>query len=535
MYTEHFGLNELPFSIAPDPRYLYLSDQHREALAHLVYGIKTDGGFILLTGEVGTGKTTVCRCLLEQMPPDADIAFILNPKMTAEELLATLCDELGVKYPEGNTSIKVFVDRINAYLLDANSRHRKTVLIIEEAQNLRPDVLEQIRLLTNLETSRRKLLQIIMIGQPELRDMLSRPDMLQLSQRITARYHIGPLSGEDVNAYVNHRLTVAGASRKIFHDSDISLIYGLSRGIPRMINVICDRALLGAYVEGKHSVDKRTIKKAAKEALGGKSILQIPELRTRWLFAVLLLAAFGTAIASLIYNNRSAISVPGGLINTGGAVKTFKTEKLQWPDGLPVSESISISFDALFRQWNISSYQPVSVATACKHAESEGLRCLEGKGGLNDLLRLNKPAVLTLYDEKGSQFYAALTAFDGMKATVVVGHEIKAIDVHEIRKQWYGDYTLLWKPPNNFKIGIKPGYSGPEVEWLAGRISFFEGKTHQPGSYNIYDGELAKRLKRFQLSEGLVPDGIAGPETFIHLGDETGATGPVLAKKGDDK
>jgi general secretion pathway protein A len=534
MYTEHFGLNELPFSISPDPRYLYLSDQHREALAHLVYGTRTDGGFILLTGEVGTGKTTVCRCLLEQMPADADIAFILNPRMTAEELLATFCDELGVEYPEGNGSIKIFVDRINAYLLDANARGRKTILIIEEAQNLNPDVLEQIRLLTNLETSRRKLLQIIMIGQPELREILSRPDMLQLSQRITARYHIGPLSETDVDLYINHRLTVAGATRIIFHDSCIRMLHRLSRGIPRMINVICDRAMLGAYVEGKQLVDKRTLKKAALEATGKKSILRMPKLRVRLILTVLLLSVFGTALATVVYNHKASISVPGGINNRERAVKTFRTESLQWPEELPVSRSRNISFEALFGQWNIP-YRMESGSTACQQAESRGLRCLTGRGGLNDLLRLNKPAVLSLYDDRGGLFYAALTAFDGNTATFSVGRATKTVGADEIRKRWYGDYTILWKPPENFRSGIKPGYSGPEVEWLDRRLSVFDGKKRQPGDNYTFDGELLKRLKKFQMSEGLVPDGIAGPETFIHLDDEKGASGPVLAKKGDDK
>ncbi|MHB8881931.1 MAG: ExeA family protein [Thermodesulfovibrionales bacterium] len=272
MYKEYFGLRELPFSIAPDPRYLFMSGQHREALAHLVFGISSDGGFILLTGGVGTGKTTVCRCLLEQVPKDCDIAFILNPKVTAGELLATLCDELRIAYPEGNSSIKVFVDRINAYLLDAHSRGRRTVLILEEAQNLDPEVLEQVRLLTNLETNQRKLLQIIMLGQPELRDMLGRDDLRQLSQRITARYHLGPLAPEDVAAYIAHRLAVAGVRGSLFPDATIGKICRLTNGIPRLINVLCDRALLGAYAQGRELVDAETLKKAAGEVLGKKEI-----------------------------------------------------------------------------------------------------------------------------------------------------------------------------------------------------------------------------------------------------------------------
>ncbi len=268
MYLEHFGLKDVPFSIAPDPRYLYMSEGHREALAHLLYGMSSDGGFVLLTGEVGTGKTTVCRCLLEKVPQDTEIAFILNPKLTAAELLAAVCDEFGIGHTEGSESIKVLVDRINAYLLAACESGKRAVLIIEEAQNLSAEVLEQLRLLTNLETNRRKLLQIILLGQPELREMLGRAELRQLGQRITARYHLGPLSRKETAAYILHRLGIAGCTAELFPGSVVKKIFGLSGGIPRLINVICDRALLGAFVEGKSTVDRHTLSRAAHEALG---------------------------------------------------------------------------------------------------------------------------------------------------------------------------------------------------------------------------------------------------------------------------
>src|ERR1035437_6711242 len=209
MYRHHFGLAEAPFSIAPNPRYLYLSRRHQEAIAHLLYGVNGDGGFVLLTGEVGAGKTTVCRYLLEQIPESCDVAYIFNPKLSVAELLSTICAEFGIACPPENASIKIFVDCINAYLLDAHARGRHTVLIIDEAQNLSADVLEQMRLLTNLETDQRKLLQIILLGQPELAAMLERPDLRQLAQRIIARYHLGPLSRQEVTAYVQHRLGIS--------------------------------------------------------------------------------------------------------------------------------------------------------------------------------------------------------------------------------------------------------------------------------------------------------------------------------------
>jgi len=267
MYTEHFGFREPPFSIAPDPRYLYLSKQHREALAHLIYGVRT-GGFVLLTGEVGTGKTTVCRCLLEQLPARVQVAYIVNPGLTERELLATICDEFRIARQQRAVNNKALIDAINAFLLRAHAAGRNPVLIIDEAQGLSPGVLEQIRLLTNLETSRRKLLQIILIGQPELKHLLATRQMRQLSQRITARFHLEALPGAEIAAYVNHRLRAAGVARPVFTSGALRLLARLSGGIPRLINVICDRALLGAWCEGRHEVSRRILRRAAAEVLG---------------------------------------------------------------------------------------------------------------------------------------------------------------------------------------------------------------------------------------------------------------------------
>ncbi len=271
MYKDYFSLRTLPFSIAPDPGFLYMSEKHREALAHLMFGINTDGAFILLTGEVGTGKTTVCRCMLDQMPANCDTAFIFNPKLTEEELLATICEELSIESANGTSSVKFYIDKINQRLLESHAAGRKTILIIDEAQNLSPAVLEQLRLLTNLETNQCKLLQIILVGQPELREMLARPELRQLSQRITARFHLTPLSKDEIGDYVGHRLSVAGGRSRLFHASLMGQLYRLSMGIPRLINLICDRALLGAYAHSRSRVDKKILSAAAEEVLGKKS------------------------------------------------------------------------------------------------------------------------------------------------------------------------------------------------------------------------------------------------------------------------
>ena len=267
MYTEFFGLNEKPFAITPDPRYLYMSARHTDALAHLLYGISESGGFIQLTGEVGTGKTTLIRSVLEQLPEKADIALILSPQLTTLEFLETIVQELHCSVPTERT-VKAHIDALNEQLMRAHAEGRRVVLIVDEAQTLSPELLEQVRLLTNLETSKQKLLQIILIGQPELRELLDRPEMRQIAQRITGRYHLEPLSKEDTQAYVNHRLRVAGAQSDIFTKSAINALYKYSRGIPRLINVIADRALLAGYTRDQRSVDAKLVVAAANEIFG---------------------------------------------------------------------------------------------------------------------------------------------------------------------------------------------------------------------------------------------------------------------------
>jgi len=535
MYREYFGLREIPFSIAPDPRYLYMSDQHRDALAHLVYGVNTDGGFVLLTGEVGTGKTTVCRCLLEQIPENIDVAFILNPKLTVEELLATICDELGIRYTEGTTSIKVFVDHINAYLLDARARGRKTVLIIEEAQNLSTDVLEQVRLLTNLETTQCKLLQIIMVGQPELKDMLLQPELRQLEQRITARCHLGSLSKKKVAAYVNHRLAVAGTRRKLFHDSTMGKLYRLSGGIPRLINLLCDRALLGAYVQGKDRVDKPTLSKAAREVFGKTRVQWKARKMSRLVLASLLLIGCVAALAAVYYNYQaqlSAIITPKPVQQA--TVPELATERprlssLDWPADQPIHRSKEMAYQSLLKQWDII-YKPNS-GSACQQAKAQGLGCLDKKASLRSLLDLNRPAVLKLHDDQGKEFYATLTELRGQTATLVVGTETRTVDVKETQKRWFGDYTLLWRMPPNYKGPIRPGHKGKAVQWLDRQLSLIQGRTARTQKNLAFDDTLVRQVKQFQLTKGLVPDGFVGAQTIIHLNTEVGNSEPMLIER----
>jgi general secretion pathway protein A len=521
MYKEYFGLKEPPFSIAPDPHYLYMSDKHREALAHLLYGINSDNGFVLLTGDVGTGKTTVCRCLLEQLPENSNIAFILNPKLTVKELLGTICDELGIIYPEGNSSNKVFIDKINHYLLDADAKGRRTVLILEEAQNLSPYVLEQVRLLTNLETNERKLLQIIMVGQPELNEMLSRPELRQLKQRITARYHLGPLTRQDVAVYVVHRLSIAGVEKRIFSPSSLGRLFRLSKGIPRMINLLCDRAMLGTYVQGKDMVDVSTLNKAAREVFGER--VKSGKRKAGWALAVLIIIAGLVAGASAYYTIRTRPVEK----------KTSEPAKVnapQLPAGLPVENSEGVAYTALFRKWGITKQYQEDIPP-CQQAASFGLECLQGIDNLNNLIKMNRPAVLKLFDDQGREFYVALTELQQEKAIVESGHETRTVDVKEIEKRWRGYYSLLWEVPPGYQGDIYPGSKGIDIAWLDMQLAAIQGRKAHKKKVPVYDGDLVGQVRNFQLSEGLDQDGTVGPRTIIHLNNAAGSRAPKLLQK----
>ena len=536
MYREYFGLKEKPFSIAPNSHYFYMSEGHREALAHLLYGIKGEGGFVLLTGEVGTGKTTVCRVLLELMPEDLEIAFLLNPPLTIEELLATLCDEFGISYSSDTTSVKVFVARIHAYLLDVHARGRRPILIVEEAQNLSTEVLEQIRLLTNLETNEYKLLQIIMIGQPELRDKLAQPELRQLSQRITARYHLGPLSKQEIPEYVNFRLATAGLkrARPLFPARTVKKLYRLTGGVPRLINSICDRALLGAYVQGQDRVDTKTLKTAAREVLGDGNFQS-----RRWKMyqgmaaAAVLLLCVGLAATFL----QRPVPVTREVAKTvaeehrikadpAGVVEPTADEPTDYA-GFGTEES---AYRALFKAWQID-YKPEKGRTVCEQAKEQGLRCFEGgKGSVSELLEKNKPAVLRLHDKKGDPYYVTLTALQGETAICVIGSETKTFDVSKIIRQWSGEYLFLWRVPADYKEKLRPGRRGPLVAWLDRQLALTQGRTARPGLEQVYNEEIVRQVKEFQRARGLTPDGIAGLGTILKLTAAAGNGEPTLDK-----
>jgi general secretion pathway protein A len=524
MYQSYFGLAEEPFSIAPDPRYLYMSQRHQEALAHLLYGVNAGGGFVLLTGEVGAGKTTVCRCLLEQIPESCDVAYIFNPKLTVEELLSTICAEFSITCPPGNISVKVYIDCINAYLLEAHARGRHTVLIIDEAQNLSADVLEQLRLLTNLETNQRKLLQIILLGQPELAVMLAQPGLRQLAQRIIARYHLGPLDRQEISAYVQHRLGVSGAQRQLFPHALMGRLYRLSGGIPRIINVLCDRALLGTYAQSKEKVDGATLKQAARE------VFQNPAVQPRMmrpLLAGFLLACI--VLATVLY--QSAEQTPSHAKGETKAVTAKTTaalpNELEWPATYPISRSQELAYTALFKTWG-ADYKG---GNECSQAEAVGLRCQTERGGLDELRKLNLPAVLLMQDKQGQKFYAALTKVDDSSATFAVGTETKTVALAALAQQWSGHYTLLWRMPPVVSRNLRPGDRGADVEWLRKQLAQLEGKATENTKDQVFDDSMMRQVKQFQLAQGLIPDGVVGFQTMMQLSSAADMTAPKLNRE----
>ncbi len=568
MYNDYFGFKESPFSIAPDPRYLYMTEQHREALAHLVYGLNSEGGCILLTGEVGTGKTTVCRCLLEQIPEQANIALVFNPKITATELLETICDELGIEYPDDENSIKTYIDRINTFLLQANAAGQKTVLIIDEAQNMDSSVLEQLRLLTNLETNQRKLLQIIILGQPELLAILSRDEMRQLAQRITARFHLNPLSSNDLKAYISHRLAIAGSNVQLFHEKTINKLYRYSNGVPRVINILCDRALLGTYVQNKPYVDVQILNNAAKEVFG--ELKQPSSFKRHWpaitaiaasLVAVAVIAFAlmqpavpvieNTTVAALdapaaaltIETESTTVEVEDNLNETmepvviSTAVETTETDSVGTEfDEAPVSiaalfensaASKAQAYADLFDVWD-KQYKTSKHGSACKFARSNGLSCLHRQGNLRSLELLNRPAVLKLYDENNNVSYAILTKLENNVVTLRKDSDSYELSDDMLNNHWLGEYTLLWQKPPYYQGTVQPGSKGPIVQWLDQQMVRLYGQKEVPTIHDTYNSQLMSQVIRFQQSKGITADGVAGPNTFILLNSELETDLPLL-------
>lgn len=511
VYEAYFGLRERPFSIAPDPRYLFLSRRHRDGLAHLLYGVGERGGFIQLTGAVGTGKTTLTRALLEQLPPSVDLALVLNPSVTSRELLVTICEELGIELPNRTHSTSALMTVLRDYLLDAFARGRHTVVLIDEAQNLSPGVLEQVRLLTNLETNREKLLQIILVGQPELRDLLARPDMRQVAQRVTARFHLTPLTLGETREYIRHRLRTAGGSPLLFSHVAIVAIHRQSGGTPRLINIICDRALLGAYAGNKPRVSLRVARAAAREVDGERS-----HLRRALGLGTLATAVGAAALAAAPLLDRNAprpepIEAARALpAPTTPQADTIDTRLQDYAAQLDPHTSLK----RLFTLWG-GAYRP-NEGSACDQAQAQGLRCNLDAASWAALLDRNLPAVLELLGDNGTRYSVLLTGFDGADALLAHQSGIMRFPQAELLRTWTGSSVALWRPPAVITGILQPGAKGLAVQWLARQLDRIEARSSATAA-DVYDAELRDRVMAFQRAHGLAVDGIVGESTLLHL------------------
>ena len=542
MYLSFFGLNEKPFSITPDPRYLFLSERHAEAMAHLLYGIKEAGGFVQLTGEVGTGKTTIVRSLLAQAPENAEIALILNPRMTAPEFLLTLCEELGIGVPDTAAgSLKDLVDILNEYLLRAHAAGRRVVLVVDEAQNLAPEVLEQLRLLTNLETNTQKLLQIILIGQPELRELLDRTELRQLAQRITGRYHLDPLSGPETSAYVRHRLRVAGATSEILSRRALQRVHRLSGGVPRVINILCDRALLGGYSQDRHHITPALVRQAGTEVFGRRP-------GPRWLPWTLAASAILLTTGSLAlwryppaeWPPAQARAAPIGAVAARsprqtqarppvGAVATASPGAATPLAALLTRDAAATTPEAayatLFGLWGLKY---ASGADPCGQATRAGLMCLKERGSFGQLRLYNRPAILQLTDTAGNTRQVVLTRLGGAYATLDIGGTPSRVDIGALSREWLGDYLMLWRPAADAPQILSAGMTGAGVRWLRKSLQRIEGLSATGPASDVYDSSLTRLVRRFQRTHRLTVDGIAGIETQAALSGAVAAPGTPL-------
>ena len=519
--------------ITPEPRYLFMGGSHREAMAHLLYGVRERGGFVQLTGEVGTGKTTLCRALLEQLPPEVDVALLWNPRLTGVELLAAVCDELRLAYPPGTTSLKVLIDVLYQHLLAAHQQGRRTVLVIDEAQNLTADVLEEIRLLTNLETTKEKLLQIILIGQPELHQLLQRPELRQVAQRITARYHLRPFSARESCAYIRHRVQTAGGSETLFTAGALRSVHRLAGGVPRLINILCDRALLGTYAHEKRRVDTPTVRRATRE-VHGTGLVPSSRRSGLWTSAVAGLVAVVTGVwmwtmpvgsngglpwklvrAALTTSAREAPEVPA----SPTPLVTTPQSDLQLVDVLAdptVARDKQDALVSLYGRWGIE-YRGQQSGFDCVREPLAGMHCLVKTGTWAKLRRFNLPAMLELVTANGAKHYATLTALGDDTATLVFGARQYTLPLPQLERLWAGSFIILWKSPPVSSLPLVPGMRGRDVEWLWQRLGELDGMPGSKRNAEVFDGELADRVRRFQRSRSLVVDGIVGEETLTHL------------------
>ncbi|MES2948989.1 MAG: AAA family ATPase [Pseudomonadota bacterium] len=581
MYSQHFGLTQDPFSIAPDPRYLFMSERHREALAHLLFGVAgphsaaggSGGGFVLLTGDIGTGKTTICRCFLEQIPAGCHVAYIFNPKLTVSELLQSICEEFHITLAATATApptVKDYIAALNTFLLHSHAAGHSSVLIIDEAQNLQADVLEQLRLLTNLETNDRKLLQIVLIGQPELRTMLERPELEQLAQRVIARFHLDALTAAESEQYIQHRLAVAGHTGPLpFDQRALQAIHRLARGVPRRINLLCGRALLGAWATGLHRVTRTVVNKAAAEVFGPEHAPSANRFLApkAWLLGGLGLV-LGAALAGAALNewqqkpptakqagpsaqaaavaasvprlpSASAPVIPSSSVPAAHLAPVASAPAASAPSArvaametmdavLPqLPHDITLAWAALAPSWRL----PANSTDPCASAAEQQLQCYRTTKLTMPLLRqLGRPGILTLQADGGPAQYAVLVGMSDQTATLRIGSDLHTVNLVALGRLWRGDFATFWRAPQGYNPAVRGGSAGPAIEELARQLGRLDGAGPQAPSSapQLLDADLKARVRDFQRAHGLQADGQPGPMTYMQIESALGANEPRL-------
>jgi general secretion pathway protein A len=522
MYHEYFGLKEPAFSIAVNPKFLYMSQQHKEALAHLLYGVQ-EGGFVLLSGEVGTGKTTIIRCLLDQTPENTDIAYILNPMADIPNLLATICDELKITVAD-DSSIKTLMESLQSHLLESHAKGIRTVLLIDEAQLLSVEVLEQIRLLTNLETTTQKLLQIVLVGQPEINELLAQPRLRQLSQRITARFHLTSLSPSETAHYIEHRLKIAGKThnRTIFPTAIIKRIHAFSRGTPRLINIICERALVGAYGRNKDQIDKE-IYTLALEEVQDAGASQSKQSKPALIIAIPALVCILLVLIALWYVPKfeSNLATASNTINKQQDAEKFVTETP--PDYLLPQNT---AFDLLF------TYQDIELSSEthpCWQSETQQYSCDKQRLDTWDqFLELNRPGILSIVTEDKSLAYAVIIGYDSNSLLALNrDHQKVSINKQHILKNWNGQVGFLWLKPQGYTGPVSKGSESILITYIANKFALLDGRD-KALTESKFNSLLETRIKLFQEQHKLKADGILGQQTLMKLNEALGLSTPLL-------
>ncbi|MBB6598729.1 ExeA family protein [Luteimonas sp. MC1825] len=589
MYLAHYGLTEPPFSITPDPRFVFLGERHRDALAHLMFGITQGGGggFVQLTGEVGTGKTTLSRLLLGQLPDNVRVALVLNPRVNPTQLLETVCEELRIDLNGRRGNAKALIDALNAHLLDAYAQGLRVVLVVDEAQALSVDTLEQVRLLTNLETDTQKLLQVILIGQPELRDMLGRPDLRQLAQRITARFHLTPLDATGTADYLRHRFRIAGGQHFPFDAGAVQRIHLRSGGIPRLVNVIAERALLAGYARDRATLDAALVEEAAREALPPPA--RATARSRRWMLAAAGMGAaavLAIALAALLPRAgaprvgrvaddatrasatvaEAAARAPGGgaasaatgadgaSTAAGASANAAATARIHASDADSATLATRIAaaasgradaraaggaeatatgssderaWLAMLAAWDLpTTLDDARAASACARVLAPGAYCVRGNAHLDRLVAIGRPALLQL-EADGRQAWALLQAADGGRARLLLDGRTLDVDRATLQQAWTGRYAAVWRAPVALADAPVQGQQGVAVDWLRARL-VTEGVAVQAADGTVFDADLAASVLRFQRARGLAVDGVVGPETLFALA--VNDAGPRLAR-----